>query len=144
MLLAASVLFSGCLKLDFDDLLGKDSDNNNQSTVDDTPTNPLIGTWSMEPVSSGSHYSRSYVYDFINNNTVVYYGKVWDYNNNSFFSTQPVPGHSGWYYFDEVAGKTYTYTMTDNKVYVTDGKIMTYMNNQLLIDGESQPLVRWY
>ena len=117
------------------------ANNDNGGSVSN---NPLIGMWSQDEVQTTSNAYRDKTYQFIDDETVIYYGRCWNTGGESYGMTKsPLPDHYGWYYFD-MNRKLYTYSFYDNKVYiVSQGVIMTLMSDGLYIDGESRPLHRF-
>lgn len=130
---AAFLLLAGCSK----------NDGGSSSNI----TNQLKGMWSgpefeVPAYMYATSLSRSCVYDFINNNTVISYGTVDKFQHDYETNKEPLPGHNGWYYLD-VNKKTLTYAFEDNKVIMTNGVILTYMDGQLYLDNSSTVLSRW-
>ena len=88
---AAFLLLAGCSKND-----GGSSSNT---------TNQLKGMWSgpefeVLAYMYATSLSRSCVYDFINNNTVISDGTVDKFQHDYETNKEPLPGHNGWYYLD--------------------------------------------
>lgn len=76
-------------------------------------------------------------YDFVNSNTVVFYGNArWGEYKKTGHTKQI--GSSSWYTTYDSPGKTYTYTFEDNKVIIPmQGKIFTKSGDSLLEEGTS-------
>ena len=133
-LMGVLMLFSAC---------SKDDSSSGSNSGGGSSSNPLIGMWSQDAVEHSTNASRDEVYQFIDDNTVISYGRCWNTSAESYGMTKsPLPDHYGWYYFD-INRKMYTYALIDNKVYVTEGVIMTLMGDELYIDGVTRPLHRF-
>lgn len=103
----------------------------------DDPDGSLSGVYGCEYTSDG--YGSCYY--FQNSNTVIYYGsahKGETNGSNGKLGAHQKIGSSNWYCCDGESGRSYTYTMADNKVYIPmKGTILTKSGNTLTEDGGS-------
>ncbi len=96
---------------------------------------------SLEGMWKSNSYNR--VIEFSGRNTMYHYGNVTkDSKAWSGKTTEPVPGHSGWFYLPSNKS-IHTYRKEGNKIYTTDGDIFTYDGGRLLEDGSSGYFTRW-
>ena len=128
---AAVLMLNGCKK--------------SETTSNDSVN--LKGMWSSEPNSAWwlSDYSsnpliRDDVYEFMNDNTVVYYGSVGNITHPDLLWSKQVPGHSGWYYEGSI---NRTYVFASNKIVLSNGDVFSYIDGKLYKHNSSVVLSRW-
>lgn len=102
----------------------------------------LIGMWRA---SGGSYQGESYlfVYEFINENTVIDYSTVSSSSDGWIGDFETLPGHNGWYYSPS-AVRYLTYYVIDNKIYINDGTLLTLLDTQLIKDNSSISYNKWW
>ena len=112
------------------------------SCGDDEPKGGISGVYYTNlPGKDGpSHDWTGKVYNFVNDNTVVYYNYVADFAYwTGYSSSESLSsiGLSG-YYCQQGCGVSYTYNIIDNKVYIPmQGVILTIDGKNLRQDGSS-------
>lgn len=103
----------------------------------------LLGFWSEGAQSTSSAIYHTGVHEFTDNNIVyIYKGRVYNKSSVSGLTYEEIPSRPGWYYLIREA---YSYERIDNKIYIPmKPEIITVAGNNLIVDGSSAPLSRWY
>ena len=106
---------------------------------DPEQTVTLTGLWYANDQWFENEHDREAM-DFINSNTVIWYGTV-STNKNAFQNMEgtSLDGCEGWYYFSKTY---YTYVLTDNKIIFND-RIFTVFDGYLVEDGSSSQWKPW-
>lgn len=103
----------------------------------------LLGFWSEGAQTTSSSTYHTGVHEFVGNNIVyIYKGRVYNKSTVSGIDYEEIPTRPEWYYLIREA---YTYERIDDKIYIPmKPEIITVVGNNLIVDGSSKPLSRWY